>query len=261
MNRSPPWLYSALIFGVAGALGTTSCLANAVFTTNFSSLPPGTSVLSDAVVDGGILKLTNAVNAQNGFFYINDLEPGFAVDSFTATFKAFVGGGTCCGGLSTADGFSFNFANDLPVLGFQGEEGGGTGLTVSFDSFDNGPPDAAPAIDVKLGGVAIGRVLTQVSQGLNAPLNFWDVFIKLDSDGTLDVSYNNAPIYTNFSTGYTPIAGGQFAFGARTGGANDNHWIDDLTIETQTSAAVPEPATLALLGLGLAGLGFSRRKQ
>jgi len=42
---------------------------------------------------------------------------------------------------------------------------------------------------------------------------------------------------------------------------DNGDWSGGLNIVFERVGSVPEPGTLTLLGLGLAGLGFSRRKQ
>jgi hypothetical protein len=219
-----------------GALFAALSTQAGSFVTDFNSgLPAGTAIFGNTTVsanggftNSGCLKLTTALASQTGGFVItNDLDAGVPVAGFVASFKALIGGG------NAADGFSFNFANDLPFSTIS-EEGAGTGLTVEFDTFLNaGTGDTAPSIDVKIFGSEINTV---TFPGLRTGV-FVDVVIQLNPNGQLEVYYDGVPVYTNQDvSAIGQISGGHFGFGARTGGQNDNHFIDNLSITTFTNA-------------------------
>ncbi len=209
-----------------------------------SGVPAGMTLFGDARVEGGRLKLytVGQVNAF-GIAYLDDFNGGQPVAGFRATFKAALFGSTCCGGgFFPADGFSFNLVPAGTVLpnpgyGQPGEEGLSEGLAVNFDTWDNGGGEA-PAIEVKWLGQIIAAAPVQASQspaGINDPVAASrDVVIQLDPDGTIDVSYGGTLVLSDVQTPYraSKIGAPKWVFGARVGDANDNHWIDDLCIQT-----------------------------
>jgi hypothetical protein len=215
---------------------------------------PGGVPLGKAKIDNGILKLQDLQEyidgvsglPMHGSYVFPPLDGDARVAGFTATFRASVHGGT----EQPAQGFSLVLAEDIGGFTAPFREGGGssTGLVISFDTIDNlAGFDAegnqlgdAPGIIVKLGGQ---RVAAKRFNGLrtgvasNQTPVFVPVEVRLEADGTLDVTYNGTKVYEDFPIPYAPIAG-QFGFGAGTAeltaALRDNHWIDDLSLTTTT---------------------------
>lgn len=201
-------------------------------------------------IENGYLALTYAENSEQGSIVLDDLDAGAAVASFTATFKLRVGGGSS----TPADGLCFHFGSDIDNSANFGEEGPGApatghGIDVCFDTYDNTdgdpttPGGEAPAIDVKVDGVVVATAQQSVFFMLSD--NFTNVVIQLNANGTLNVAYKGQVIFTNlFLPGYSYIAAGHFAIGGRTGGLNENNWVDDLIINT-TAAGPPAAPTIS----------------
>ena len=218
--------------GILVTLATSALSLRAgVFETDFESgLPDTSQVAGSANLDtvGGVsnsaaMKLTLSQNtAETGSWVINDFDGGALIGAFTASFKVLIGSSNA----TPAFGLSFCFATDL--AGSFGVDGAGSGLRIVFDTFDRGG-GTAPAIDVYFNGARLATHRVPVSI-LRTGTNYVDCVVKVNGDGTLDLTYAGRSIYSNFFC-YTPISG-NWGFGASTGGIADNHWIDNVKIET-----------------------------
>lgn len=258
--------YTLTISGIKDPAGNTAATATEAFTAydvfanfNGSDLPPGFSITGSAKLipsggyDGsGYLELTHNVNGVQGTVRVDDTTGGIDVNKLVAKFKMRIGEGSG----NAADGVSFNIAGDIdPNTANVGEDGIGTGLSVNFDTYDNGGNEA-PSIDIKWGGTTIATHNSASTPPVTKATlvnNRWvDVLIAMDGDpvtgiGHVNVIYDNVKYYDNLQIdGWTPITGPKIALGGRTGGENENQWVDDLAVVYNADIAVPEPPTISI---------------
>lgn len=194
------------------------------------------------VNDSGFLSLTMAENGQGGAFILPTPASPAPITDFIAVWQMRVGGGTDV----PADGFSFAFGPEIGDVAF-GEDGAGGGLIIGFDTYDNGTSEVAPEITVRYQGQDVATRPFPITVLRTGDL-FKPIGVRVGRTGLLDLYYGETAVYRGLALpGYTPFGEGRFAWGARTGGLNDNHWMDELAISLNTQPAEDPVLSLSIL--------------
>lgn len=237
MKTAKNLLVAALV--CAASFATGAALAATNFSYNFDnylngSTPPGMQLVGNAVITddtgGGFtdqrLRLTFSGGGQQGSGWRNTTSNVSQSFDTTFTFQiSFLGGGG-------ADGFSFNVQNLGSGIN-TGEAGPGSGsLSVSFDTWNNGGTDpsdnfvrifsngaAVATSDLNGVGINLSDSGTHTARVIYSPNN-----LNLIIDGNTVLS--NVGVTLSSSNGLVSGTGSAYVgFGARTGGATENHDI------------------------------------
>jgi hypothetical protein len=140
--------------------------------------------------------------------------------------------------------------------------GAATAFTVTASSPDQGPYDGA---DDTLVGVLNMSGATLTSLALSSPLNIFGfegdgVCAFISCPGATDPS-GYAPAGVTFSGINATATAGTVNFSGLKDGSSTFFSLEDALSASQIQPGVPEPATLSLLGAGLAAVYFVGRKR
>jgi hypothetical protein len=220
-----------------------------------SGAPTNTAIYGSATTTNDSLVVTSQTN-QTGAWLTADLAPGQAVSGFIAHFTSSIISGSPTSPLG--DGFSFNWAPDLPNGTYAvAEQGQGSGLRVCFRTYDDGS-GSAPAIDVKWGTNVVGRFLTNDAFLSNGGSGAADVMIRLNTDGTLDMTYRCDSIFTRLPIpGYQPQFNSRFGLGSRTDAYDEAVSIQNLSLQLFVDPTNGVPGFTSMAPQGQSGLAIN----
>ena len=215
-----------VVFGFSMGTGMASA---ASLDTYFDALPAGGELRGNAAISGGLLRLTNAENSQNGTFV---WDPGEVYPSVLMQGSVLIGGG------DGADGISFSYSN-LGEGSF-GEFGSGDGFILRVVTYSGSDP--GPRFEVFYGGQVIERL--QVDNSVMRLNQFVPIEVRIEHTGDYVVKYNNIVYLQGTIPDWAPQADWKVAVAARTGGLNDNHHYDWLQVGAVPLEAVPATPTM-----------------